>query len=570
VDITPGKIDFSHFGIGTVLKRNWLAVPMNQREYSWRTENVLDLLQDFSNSIGANKSTYFLGTIVLTVGKLAVAAEVADGQQRLATTTILLAAIRDYLATRSDADRVTQSVEGFLFDIDRNKNSLVPRLSLNVDDNEFFRKRTLSGPKEPDRQVQKTKSSHERIEDAAKEAASHVQRIIGEHSDKNRVAALNRWIDFLEHSAQVIVLKVPDDINAFVMFETLNDRGLKTTQADMLKNYLFGESAHRISEAQHRWSMMKGALESVESDEIVLTFLRHFLVVRYGAIRDREVYEKIKSTVGGPDSAITFLDRLTTQAEVYAALLNHQHPHWQSYGNFTSKIRRHIETLIELRVEQIRPLMLACIEKFKPKEVEKAFRLFIAWAVRFMVGGNPTGTVEKYYAGRAVEVSKEKIKNAKELAEAMNRFLPGDEAFRAAFAELRVSKSHLARYYLRSLENAHKGDQNPEWVVNDDPNVMTLEHILPENPSADWGHIDKATAEAIYRRLGNLVLLRLVANSTVGNASFDEKKKTYQMASTLALTKAILNYERWGPDEIVERQSELAELAVKAWPLSIK
>jgi uncharacterized protein with ParB-like and HNH nuclease domain len=73
------------------------------------------------------------------------------------------------------------------------------------------------------------------------------------------------FLKFLETTALVILLKVPDDLNAFVMFETLNDRGLKTSQADLLKNYLFGESDDRIDEAQTFWAATIGTLETLEN-----------------------------------------------------------------------------------------------------------------------------------------------------------------------------------------------------------------------------------------------------------------------------------------------------------------
>src|ERR1700733_9522999 len=98
------KIAFEHKGIGTVLSHHRLTVPLNQREYSWEDEHVSDLLTDFANAIAVNKGAYFLGTIVLTgAGSIP---EVSDGQQRLATTTILLAAIRDYFHSKKDTARV--------------------------------------------------------------------------------------------------------------------------------------------------------------------------------------------------------------------------------------------------------------------------------------------------------------------------------------------------------------------------------------------------------------------------------------------------------------------------------
>ena len=76
-----------------------------------------------------------------------------------------------------------------------------------------------------------------------------------------------------------MLLKVPDDADAYKMFETLNDRGLRTSQADLVKNYLFGKSGERFAEVQSRWSFMRGALEALDEEDITINFLRHALVL---------------------------------------------------------------------------------------------------------------------------------------------------------------------------------------------------------------------------------------------------------------------------------------------------
>src|SRR6266478_1433659 len=100
-------IGFDHLGLGSVLSRNRLTVPLNQREYSWERKHVTDLLTDFTKAM--SKKSYFLGTLVLTT-TTDEALEVIDGQQRLATTTILIAAIRDYLLSIKE-DVLVNSIE---------------------------------------------------------------------------------------------------------------------------------------------------------------------------------------------------------------------------------------------------------------------------------------------------------------------------------------------------------------------------------------------------------------------------------------------------------------------------
>src|SRR5438093_762511 len=112
-------------------------VPPNQREYSWTEREVTTLLQDFTRSISDEEGEYFLGTIV-TIPRAPDLLEVVDGQQRLATTAILLSQIRNYLNGREPliAESITN---GFLTDIDREKRERVAKMQLNSSDNEFFR-----------------------------------------------------------------------------------------------------------------------------------------------------------------------------------------------------------------------------------------------------------------------------------------------------------------------------------------------------------------------------------------------------------------------------------------------
>ena len=82
-------------GIGHTLSDNLLAVPMYQRSYAWEDQHVNDLFQDVGSAVSNSESEYFLGSIVVT-RDAGDRPEVVDGQQRLATTTILLAGIRDW------------------------------------------------------------------------------------------------------------------------------------------------------------------------------------------------------------------------------------------------------------------------------------------------------------------------------------------------------------------------------------------------------------------------------------------------------------------------------------------
>jgi uncharacterized protein with ParB-like and HNH nuclease domain len=554
-------IQFHQVGIGTALLHNRLAVPLNQREYSWEEEHVLALFQDIAAAIAGGKASYFLGTIVLTQGK-GDALEVVDGQQRLATITILLAAMRDYFAEQNDA-LLIQSLNGFLFTVVRGEREIYPRLSLNVDDNEFFRGRILSPKGSQERKRAKVqRQSHERIEQAAKLAEQHVLNIVSPYKDSDRIDHLNTWVDFIEKNALVITLTVADDLNAYIMFETLNDRGLKTSQSDLVKNYLFAQTGDRLVEAQQKWALMVGALETLPMEDIVINFLRHFVISLYGHTREREVLQKIKERVIGKLRAIEYLTTMVDAANDYVAMLTSTHAKWNKYN---PNIRRAINTLGILQMLPLRPLMLAVVRRFSDTQTEKAFRLFVVWSVRFLIaGGARSGSVEEAFAKVAAEISAGHVDTSEKMTQKLIDIIPSDIEFENRFAIARVSTNDIARYYLRALELNEEGGHETELILPEEYPI-NLEHILPQKPDDNWPSFDKSIVPTYYKRLGNMVLLKASDNSIIGNHPFSEKRVYYQKSAYL-LTQMVGTRLTWESKDIDEYQKELAKRAVKIWP----
>jgi len=558
------RITSEHLGIGEVLGRYRLAVPSNQREFSWEGEHVVDLLDDIQHAIESAASSYFLGTIVFTRGENEDVREVVDGQQRLATATIILAAIRDWFYRNDDLTRAQTIEDKFLFSRDLVTTDITPKLKLNVDDNEFFRKYILARPDDSGRDIESPRDSHKRLAEAARLASERLQRIVETLSNEQfRRERLFQWVQYIESGAQVIALRVPDHLNAFIMFETLNDRGLEISEADLVKNHVLRVAKDRINEAQLKWATMIGNLETVEAAP--LTYLHHYLITKDGPTKERDVFRRISSAVNTPTQAVEFLDEAAEAAQDYCALFNPDHVKWNDYG---TSARRDI-TLINnvLKVEQIKPLMFAVARRFSVKEADLAFRMFVFWSVRFLIVGGRGGLLDRNYSVTAQEIGIRKIKTAGELAKALAEIIPNDALFEASFSTARVSKAQLARYYLRALEQKRKGDSEPELVPSDEEKYVNLEHVLPINPSANWS-IDEETAKAYYRRIGNMVILQAKRNASLGNSDFG-KKKTVLEQSAFLLTAEVAREADWGPAEITRRQSRLAKLAVETWPTGL-
>jgi len=560
----PSVVDFDHCGIASVLKQYTLKLPLNQREYSWEKEHIIDLINDLYNAIDEGKPHYFLGTIVVKAGS---PAEVVDGQQRLATITILLAAFRDYLTSLGDSFLLirTDIEDQFLTKIDRVEQERVPRLTLNVDDNEFFRKRILSELNSQDRNFLSTRLSHKRIVLAAELAKEHVQKIAQGPSERDILRKINRWLEYLENSAKVILVIVPDDLNAYVMFETLNDRGLKTSQADLLKNYLFGESGDGLSEAQQKWSSMISALEILDEDEVTMSYLRHFSSSIFGATREKEVFEKIKKMTNGKTKSLEFLGSLQRYAEDYAAMQTPSHTKWRAYN---PKIKSEIMTLSELPAGLLKPLMLAVAHHFLNDEVLKSFRAFSSWTIRFMiVGGGRSGTLDSAYSNAAKKVVEGTITTASGLFDDLKTVIPTDSQFKEAFSKAKMSKPKIARHLLRALEACEREDSYPEVAPVENTDIVNLEHVLPKDREGNWPAFDEEIASTYLHRIGNLALLGTVPNGYINNASY-AMKKPILAACPILLTKELgEQYDTWTAEQINARQDKLAELAVKTWPL---
>ena len=517
-------IQFDHLGIATVLKRQRLIVPPNQRDYLWETSHVQELFQDIAEAIGANRPTYFLGTVVFTNGKDVPG--VTDGQQRLATISILLAAIRDFYIQHKE-DVLVQAMEGeFLFGFDRENKSRAPKLTLNIDDKDYFDKRILSRPDSPDRNVGPRRTSHRLIDNAAILAAKHVSSVVSQYDQKGAMSALERWTKFLENDATVIQIIVPDAVNAFKMFETLNDRGLKVSQAYLVKNFLFGEAGDAAGAEMHqKWAQMSGALEALADDDAVMNYLWNTAILLTGHTRAPDILDRIGNKVTGSRQSLDFMTVLADRVGDYIAIMQPDHAKWKNYAPATRKL---IETIETLRVKVQRPAMFAVSVKFNPVETVKALRLILSWSVRFLiVGGGRSGGVQENYANIAKGIYDGGIKNAADLAERGIKFVPNDTEFQTAFATANVSASHLARYYLRALEQHALQQPEPEFVVNDNQMQLTLEHVMPEKPEDKWSHIPPEVASTMLSRIGNQTLLAATPNNVVGNASFDEKRALY-------------------------------------------
>jgi hypothetical protein len=552
------QIGFEQLGLGAVLKRYRVVVPPNQRDYAWTSREVKALLEDLALAISNDEDQHFLGTLV-TIPKGLDSLEVVDGQQRLATTALCLAAM--YHLSNASSPNLGRALQNYLVDVDNSTLELSPKMRLNTADTAVFHDLIVNGDASSTRS--NGRESHDLLIGAYETAKEHMKTVIRPIKENERFKVFQKWMNYLEFSARAILLKVPNSANAFKMFETLNDRGLRVSQADLVKNYIFGQAGERSSEAQQIWSYIKGALETLDEDDITINFLRQALISMHGVVRENDVYEKVQSITKGSQSSLDFLNSLESSSGDYVAIINPESDKWNSY---TSSTRKSLMVINLFDIKPFRPVLLSIAKKFEPNTAAKAFEQLVSYGVRMIIASSTrSGSIEIACGKAAKAVYDGEITTSEGLRQSLATIIPNNEQFKQAFSTATVSQAKFARYYLRCLELAAKDEPDPWLIPNDDADAINLEHVLPHKPMGNWGKFSEDDVKAYSKRIGNMALLKAKANSDLRSVGFEIKKSALK-ASPYATTAMIGNEPEWSIKTIVERQAYLADLALKAWP----
>lgn len=270
-----GRIAYDMLGIASLLAQREYRVPIYQRSYAWeaaergdQTVAVDDYWTDLKDALDGGEPDYFLGSIVLTPSEEDRRLVIIDGQQRLATTSLFMAALRDIWEERGEPDQAADA-DRYLSTYDRRARERTPRLILNQDDDPFYRALVVD-PSNPS----PIRESHVRLRDAYALLKERITADIAEHGGRADDRLL-KWLDFLDEQVLVITVEVPTEADAFVIFETLNDRGMDLTIGDLLKNYLFMRSGSRLETVKASWIGALAALDVSAENEVFVTFLRH-------------------------------------------------------------------------------------------------------------------------------------------------------------------------------------------------------------------------------------------------------------------------------------------------------
>lgn len=232
---------------------------------------------------------YFLGSFVLSKEDSNEYFSIIDGQQRIATTTILLACMRD-IYLENDRQTLSDSFDTqFLRQHDVVTDEYRRRIRLNAIDDPFYfhaiieRKSTSPSAK-----------SHQRLLEARNFFLIQLRKIVEENPTNwpDRLSAITKY---LQSQARVVVVETASDADAYTIFETLNDRGADLTIADLLKNYLLSRAKGEIDSVRQLWFEAITILDDVQTEKEFVNFLRQLWSSVHGITRERDLYRSIKN-----------------------------------------------------------------------------------------------------------------------------------------------------------------------------------------------------------------------------------------------------------------------------------
>lgn len=541
-----------------VADRYVFLVPHYQRAYSWTSDKVEQLWIDLLSAIKEKDKQYFLGSAVFRRGD-GESLYIIDGQQRLATLTVILAVLRDYLEEFGQ-NKAAEALHSHI--IRTSLGEVVgPILMLRDTDEEYLR--DYIRPRRTDRIVQQSESKRRGpgrpktvlIKAAHELSQDMVQKEIdafSQHAEK--VRRLREIASFVLDKAIVIMTIVDSDTDAYIVFETLNDRGLDLSIADLVKTYLFsrGEKKKRLDQMQSFWDRTYASIAAERED--FPRFLRYYWLSKHERVTRRKLFAKIKDYLIKEDP-FKFAADLENEAGIYRSLL---------YPLSTDPNSADLTDLRLMGIHQHLPLLLAAkASGMSAEQFDRLVSVCTSLTVRYLIVGkqNPNRLEEKY-SSWAIKLRSQKENAVHTIRKEAGGLAPKNSEFIERMKEIGGLEQAQARYILRKI-NEHVAGKELLGSTTD----VHVEHILPENPSEEWEPYmpkDKQERAALIKKLGNQTLLAGPLNKKASNQGFQQKKKQYQQ-SQIAITNVLAELAVWDADAIRKRQEYFADLAPEIW-----
>jgi hypothetical protein len=514
-------------------------VPRYQRDYAWTKDQVEQLWSDLLSAFQSSQD-YFLGSVVVMTdgdGGEQKVFSIVDGQQRLTTITILLCAIRDlshhysqypsagwYRAvedSQSNRDDAAKSLAHARQAIVLSGEPDHYYLTINQKDQALFRDKIQKQQSlvEPQAIEMMIRNNESRLTKAWKLLLRRIHEELLCAADG--MTRLRNFVHFCLTKVFFLVIEVRDDVDAYLLFESLNDRGLELSIADLVKNRLMIVA----SPDQEKVERVVGAWEAMLSDLAPSRFaIKDYLRFYWSAFKDsctaKQLYSNIKrhldadnveNELAGWREAVDYFIRLTAREQSF--------PNAAHAYNSLESLHAQMATL---KYSVCLPFLMA-VHKLRPDLDLIAARLSLAYLFRVV-------TIADLSAGKADATFKaclQALKNSLPNDEVLRPLREAQEASEEEFVKNITDRTFednaIARYLLTCI-HLHDigGGSTPDTTIE-------LEHILPQNEAA-WPGFDahgRKKTDWIYS-IGNATLLEEKVNASIRDAEFSHKVTRYR------------------------------------------
>lgn len=560
------------------------VVPKYQRPYAWKGEDIGDLVDDLNGYIGKKEGLH-LGTIILDSSKTQATLEIVDGQQRLTTLFMLLVACRDHARSLNRRDLAGATQRFITFTDDLENKTVGMRLVASESIRIVFEHIATAdwNEKWPDK--------------LGKQAVRRVVNRIRPTYDffRQQLKTLNAE-ELIElqravYSIGFIRIDIDETEEAFSIFERTNARGVALEVADLLKNYLYRKS---VTDIDDLWQQI-----SENAGSSMLRMLKEFYVARSGYVQKATLYKNLKKYAderGAEQFAEQLLDfskfyhfinTLSTNSEdtkAYFAymLVSSVSEHQMRYTEAHSSLL----ALNEFGISQIQPLIYAsllAIKRLKIEDDQKSAKMLVRLLhslecfhfVNTSICSRIGNETERLYAGFCTEfgTTTDFIDAVDNVCGNLRAKLAPYSEFEANFLQVEHSPSVLSKlaYIFDRLNNFGRKAGEHTTIFYPDASMFrrnfNIEHIFAQGTVV----LDQKSIPTSIDNIGNLIILGIGLNSSLGNKSVSEKfellreryaDRTVGLPTVSDLLKNFgTDAMNWTDDTIKRRAVHLARVA---------
>jgi uncharacterized protein with ParB-like and HNH nuclease domain len=550
-------------------------IPLFQRRYSWEKKNWNTLWDDLMSIYdGEVEDGYFMGTIVTqsTPGTADGISPfiVIDGQQRLTTLTLLLVVLRNQFKTQGNNEAAAEIDEQYL--INKFKK-----------DEDYYK----ILPTQTDKEVYKSivSSSDFKIESKNLDSSCNIYQAFvflnGKvQSDKNNIDS-EKLKQIILNKLLLVNITSDDKDNPYLIFESLNNKGLDLTQSDLIRNYIFMQfpAGQREDIYQSEWLPLEQRFKShnlsslgEELKEFTQSFW--FYLRKDGlSIAEKEIYKHMKIRFDKSNDKHQQLRELIQFSSYYEKL---RFPEKES----NLELRKHFYSFLRLDFKTCHVFLLNIYylyteDNISLNDFQKILSILESYFVRRFFTENSTRVLGKLFDGLYKEVLSKDPNNIVDSLKLVlkeyttSKIFPIDDDFKVAITSTKIYKSaniDRVKFILEKLEDYVVSKTKEEVTVNS--SGLTIEHIMPQTLSSEWkqglGDEYNAIHDQYLHTLANLTLT--ADNPALSNKMFTEKKKLYE-ESKLNLNEYFDSLDTWNADTIEKRANELADMAIEVWPM---